>query len=302
MQNMVGVLGAFKEKYLAWMNLPSITKTDIIEIIIIAFLIYHVMLWFKNTRAWTLFKGLIVILVFVFVAALFQMNTNLWIAGKAFNVGIVALVVVFQPELRKALEDLGRKNFVSSIVSIDFSRGSEEKFSERTVNELVKACYEMGKVKTGALIVIENDVSLAEYERTGITLDSILTSQLLINIFEKNTPLHDGAIIVRGDRVVSATCYLPLSDNMELSKELGTRHRAAVGISEVSDSLTIVVSEETGKVSIATQGVLYRNVDADFLRSKLDFLRKHDIETNGGLDLLKRRLKNAKKIRQRGNK
>ena len=191
---------------------------------------------------------------------------------------------------------------MSSIVSIDFSRGSEEKFSERTVNELVKACYEMGKVKTGALIVIENDVSLAEYERTGITLDSILTSQLLINIFEKNTPLHDGAIIVRGDRVVSATCYLPLSDNMELSKELGTRHRAAVGISEVSDSLTIVVSEETGKVSIATQGVLYRNVDADFLRSKLDFLRKHDIETNGGLDLLKRRLKNAKKIRQRGNK
>ena len=261
-----------------------------------------VMLWFKNTRAWTLFKGLIVILVFVFVAALFQMNTILWIAGKAFNVGIVALVVVFQPELRKALEDLGRKNFVSSIVSIDFSRGSEEKFSERTVNELVKACYEMGKVKTGALIVIENDVSLAEYERTGITLDSILTSQLLINIFEKNTPLHDGAIIVRGDRVVSATCYLPLSDNMELSKELGTRHRAAVGISEVSDSLTIVVSEETGKVSIATQGVLYRNVDADFLRSKLDFLRKHDIETNGGLDVLKRRLKNAKKIRQRGNK
>ena len=160
----------------------------------------------------------------------------------------------------------------------------------------------MGKVKTGALIVIENDVSLAEYERTGIALDSILTSQLLINIFEKNTPLHDGAIIVRGDRVVSATCYLPLSDNMELSKELGTRHRAAVGISEVSDSLTIVVSEETGKVSIATQGVLYRNVDADFLRSKLDFLRKHDIEANGGLDLLKRRLKNAKKIRQRGNK
>lgn len=143
MQNMVGVLGAFKEKYLAWMNLPSITKTDIIEIIIIAFLIYHVMLWFKNTRAWTLFKGLIVILVFVFVAALFQMNTILWIAGKAFNVGIVALVVVFQPELRKALEDLGRKNFVSSIVSIDFSRCSEEKFSERTVNELVKACYEM---------------------------------------------------------------------------------------------------------------------------------------------------------------
>ncbi len=301
MQNMMGVLGAFKEKYLVWMNLPSITQTDIIEIIIIAFLLYHVMLWFKSTRAWTLFKGLVVILVFVLIAALFQMNTILWIAGRALNVGLMALVVVFQPELRKALEDLGRKNFVASIFSFDFSKDGEEKFSERTVNELVKACYEMGKVKTGALIVIENEILLTEYERTGITLDSQLSSQLLINIFEKNTPLHDGAIIVRGDRVLAATCYLPLSDNMELSKELGTRHRAAVGISEVSDSLTIVVSEETGKVSIAVRGVLYRNVDADFLRSKLDFMRKNDVETRR-LDLLKRRLKNAKKVRQHDNK
>ena len=295
MQNMVGVLGAFKEKYLAWMNLPSITKTDIIEIIIIAFLIYHVMLWFKNTRAWTLFKGLIVILVFVFVAALFQMNTILWIAGKAFNVGIVALVVVFQPELRKALEDLGRKNFVPSIVSIDFSRGSEEKFSERTVNELVKACYEMGKVKTGALIVIENDVSLAEYERTGIALDSILTSQLLINIFEKNTPLHDGAIIVRGDRVVSATCYLPLSDNMDISKALGTRHRAAVGVSEATDSVTLVVSEETGRVSVAVSGRLKSVKDGDELRDMLSVLVKRETENTGRFRIWKGRRRNERK-------
>ena len=301
MQNMVGVLGAFKEKYLAWMNLPSITKTDIIEIIIIAFLIYHVMLWFKNTRAWTLFKGLIVILVFVFVAALFQMNTILWIAGKAFNVGIVALVVVFQPELRKALEDLGRKNFVSSIVSIDFSRGSEEKFSERTVNELVKACYEMGKVKTGALIVVEDEIVLSEYERTGIAVDGILTSQLLINIFEKNTPLHDGAVIVRGDRVVAATCYLPLTDSLSISKDLGTRHRAAVGISEVSDSLTIVVSEETGRVSIALGGELYRNVDAEFLKNKLTYIQRRERELSK-IALWKRRLKDAKTARKNDNK
>lgn len=301
MQNMIGVLGAFKEKYLVWMNLPSITTTDVIEIILIAVLIYHVMMWFKSTRAWTLFKGLIVILVFVLIAALFQMNTILWIAGKALNVGLMALVVVFQPELRKALEDLGRKNFVASIFSFDFSKEGEEKFSERTGNELVKACYEMGKVKTGALIVIENEISLTEYERTGITLDSQLSSQLLINIFEKNTPLHDGAVIVRGNRVLAATCYLPLSDNMELSKELGTRHRAAVGISEVSDSLTIAVSEETGMVSIAVRGVLYRNVDADFLRSKLDFMRKNNVETRR-LDSLKRRLKNAKKVQQHNHK
>ena len=299
---MLATLDAFWQKASLYMNLPKISITDIVEIIIIAFLIYYMLVWIKNTRAWMLLRGLMVILLFVLLAALFQMNTIIWIARNTLNVLVIALVVSFQPEMRKALENLGRKNVLAFLFSFDSSKEDTGKFSDKTINEMVKACYEMGKVKTGALIVIENDVSLAEYERTGIALDSILTSQLLINIFEKNTPLHDGAIIVRGDRVVSATCYLPLSDNMELSKELGTRHRAAVGISEVSDSLTIVVSEETGKVSIATQGVLYRNVDADFLRSKLDFLRKHDIETNGGLDLLKRRLKNAKKIRQRGNK
>ena len=158
----------------------------------------------------------------------------------------------------------------------------------------------MGKVKTGALIVVENEIMLTEYERTGIALDSLVSSQLLINIFEKNTPLHDGAIIVRGNRVVSATCYLPLSDSLELSKDLGTRHRAAVGISEVSDSLTIVVSEETGKVSIAMGGQLYRNVDAEFLRSKLKFLQSSNIEPKR-FQLLKRRLRNVKKADKTGD-
>jgi diadenylate cyclase len=209
-------------------------------------------------------------------------------------VAIIALVVIFQPELRSALEQLGRKKFLSSIFSFEFSKSGIERFSEKTVNEMVKACYEMGKVKTGALIVIENEIMLTEYERTGIALDSIVSSQLLINIFEKNTPLHDGAIIVRRDRIISATCYLPLSDNMELSKELGTRHRAAVGVSEVSDSLTIVVSEETGKVSIASGGELYRNVDAEFLRSKLKFLQNNRIEPKR-FSILQRRLSRVKK-------
>ena len=173
--------------------------------------------------------------------------------------------------------------------------------SERTVNEMVKACYEMGKVKTGALIVIENDVQLGEYERTGIELDSILSSQLLINIFEKNTPLHDGAIIVRGNRVVAATCYLPLSDNLALSKDLGTRHRAAVGISEVSDSMTIVVSEETGKVSLAVEGELYRNIDEEFLKKKLSEGHLKDVE-NGKLIDWKRRLQNVKKAKEPSDK
>ncbi len=292
-------LQIFIDKYMGWK--PDMRTTDVVEILIIAFLIYQVMVWIKKTRAWMLLKGIIVILVFVALAGLFQMNTILWIAEKTINVAIIALVVIFQPELRSALEQLGRKKFISSLFSFDFSKGGEERFTDRTINELVKACYEMGRVKTGALIVIENEIMLTEYERTGIALDSLVSSQLLINIFEKNTPLHDGAIIVRGDRVVSATCYLPLSDNMELSKELGTRHRAAVGISEVSDSLTIVVSEETGKVSIASGSELYRNVDAEFLRSKLKFLQNNKVEPKR-FTILQRRFSHVKKADKVNNK
>lgn len=290
----MAMFGAFRNKYLTWLDLPVITVIDIVEIIIIAFLFYTVLVWIKSTRAWMLFKGLVVVLVFVLIAAVLQMNTILWLAEKALNVGMVSLVVVFQPELRRALEQLGRKNFLTGWLSISFAKEEVEKISEKTINELIKACYEMGKVKTGALIVMEDSVMLSEYERTGITVDAVLTSQLLINIFEKNTPLHDGAIIVRGDRIVSATCYLPLSDNMELSKELGTRHRAAVGISEVSDSLTIVVSEETGKVSVAQGGRLIRNVEQEELRKYLKELQKYEPEVKRK-DLLKRRLRNAKK-------
>ena len=238
-------------------------------------------------------KGIIVVALFVMVAAMFQMNTILWIVGKTINVAVIAIAVVFQPELRRALEQLGQKNFITSLFSFD-SQKSQERFSERVVGELVKATYEMAKVKTGALIVIEQDVVLSEYERTGIALDSLVSNQLLINIFEHNTPLHDGAIIVRGDRVVSATCYLPLSDNMELSKELGTRHRAAVGISEVCDALTIVVSEETGNVSIAIGGELYRNVDAEYLKGKLNFIRKGSMDV-GRFRIWKRRMKHVSK-------
>lgn len=262
-----GIL-AFRDKYLFWLNIPSVTVIDIVEIILIAFLLYSILVWIKNTRAWALFKGIIVILAFIMIAALFQMNTILWLAGKLINVGIIALAVIFQPELRKALDQLGRKRFFLGMFSWDMDRAIK-RFSERTAAEMVKATFEMAKVKTGALIVVEKDIMLTEYERTGIPLDSIVSSQLLINIFEKNTPLHDGAVIVRGERIVSATCYLPLSDNMELDKGLGTRHRAAVGISEVSDSLTIIVSEETGAVSIAVGGEIMRGLDAEELKWRL---------------------------------
>ncbi len=295
MQNVTFYIETLLEK--AYSYLPDVSVTDVVEICIISFLFYQVLLWIKNTRAWMLLKGILVILTFVLIAAIFQMNTILWLAEKTFSVGVVALVVIFQPEMRKALENLGRKNFLTSIIPIDFSKGTNEKFSDKTINELVKASFEMGKVKTGALIVVEDEIVLSEYERTGITVDGVLTSQLLINIFEKNTPLHDGAVIVRGDRVISATCYLPLSDSMTISKDLGTRHRAALGISEVSDSLTIVVSEETGKVSIALSGELYRNVDADFLRNKLAYIQKREQDISK-IESWKRRLKNVKKAGQ----
>lgn len=253
-----------------------IDVTDIVEIIIISFMLYEVLVWVKNTRAWQLMKGIITIFVFVALAAIFQLNTILWIVEKALNVFLIGVVVVFQPELRKALEQLGRKKFFAGL--FPDSNDANERFSDQTIQELVKATYEMAKVKTGALIVIEQETPLADYESTGIKLDSEISSQLIINIFEHNTPLHDGAVIMRGNRLAAATCYLPLSDNMELSKELGTRHRAAVGISEVTDSFTIVVSEETGGVSIAVGGRLFRNIDGEKLKSHLIKLQNKQID------------------------
>ena len=277
MQNFLGTLSQFYDNATGLFGMPDISFSfvDIVEILIISFLFYHILLWIKNTRAWNLFKGIIVILLFVLVAAIFQMNTILWLAENTLSVGLTALVIIFQPELRKALENLGGKNVLGKL--FDFGKVEENKFSDHTIDELIKACYAMGKVKTGALIVIEDEILLNEYVRTGIDIDAIISSQLLINIFEKNTPLHDGAIIVRNDRIVAATCYLPLSDNMELSKDLGTRHRAAVGMSEVSDAMIVVVSEETGGVSVAQGGILSRNLTESELRERFHAIqqRKH---------------------------
>lgn len=250
-------------------SLPNIHVTDVVEICIIAYFFYLILKWIKDTRAWVLLKGILIIAMFFVFAALFQMSTILWLGEKLLSALILGLIVVFQPELRHALETIGRSNFLKNFFTGKFSKNVEKRFSDRTINELIKACFDMAAVKTGALIVVEQDIVLTEYERTGIPVDGIVTSQLLINIFEKNTPLHDGAIIIRGDRVVSATCYLPLSDNFSISKDLGTRHRAAVGISEVSDSLTIVVSEETGAVSAAQDSKLLHDINERQLRELL---------------------------------
>ena len=267
---------------------------DVAEILIIAVLLYYALVWMKTTRAWILLKGLILILVFLLLAYFFRMTTILWMAQNVLGFAVTALIVVLQPELRKALEELGKKNIISSVLPFDNSHRVNEEFSEKTINEITKACVEMGKVRTGALIVIEQKVSLRDYERTGIDVDGIVTSQLLINIFEHNTPLHDGAVIIQGNRVVSATCYLPLSDNLGLSKELGTRHRAGVGISEITDSLTIIVSEETGKISVAYEGELERNLDADSLRDRMHKILNNPVEEHKNLRIWKGRSRDKK--------
>ena len=258
--------------------IPAIRLNNVLEILIISVLIYYILIWIRDTRAWTLLKGILVICAFMLFAYVFQMDTILWLFQNLISVAIISIFVLFQPELRRALEQLGRKNILSSFFNLSGSGAADEqtvKTVEKTKSEIIKACMEMSKVRTGALIVIEQDVQLSEYERTGIFLDSLVSSQLLINIFEHNTPLHDGAVFIRNNRIVAATCYLPLSDNMLLSKELGTRHRAGVGISEVSDSITLIVSEGTGMISVAHDGMLFRGLSQEELREQLSTLMKN---------------------------
>lgn len=292
-------IGQLLNEYISQISLPDVGIIDIIEILLISFFVYQFMVWIKKTRAYTLLKGILVVLSFVAIAYIFRMNTILWIVKNLTTIAITAILIIFQPELRKALEQLGQKKIVTSLIPFDSNKEIQERFTDKTINEIIKACFDMGEVKTGALIVIEQDIVLTEYERTGITLDAMISSQLLINIFEHNTPLHDGAVVVRGNRITAATCYLPLSDNMELSKQLGTRHRAGVGISEVTDSLTIIVSEETGQVSVAMNGKLTRNVSSGQLRSVLEKVQnKTALEDTKRIHLWKGRGKDEGKTNQ----
>ena len=295
MAGIIQDVGAFFDGLESWLSfLPRITIGSLTEIIIIAILVYFALLWIKSTRAWYLLRGIGMILAFALLAALFRWNTILWILDKSGAIAVTALVIIFQPELRKALEQLGSKNLFSELLLFDDGKEKQE-FSERTVNEIVKATFEMAKVKTGALMVIERNVSLREIERTGIEINGLVSSQLLINIFEHNTPLHDGAVVIRGNRVTAATCYLPLSDNMMISKELGTRHRAAVGISEVTDSMTIVVSEETGRVSLVEGGSLRRIADAEMLKEALASMERQEETGSSRFRIWKGKKKNERK-------
>lgn len=271
--------------------------TNLAEVAIIAYIVYIILLWIKNTRAWQLLKGVVFIFAFTLAAAIFRFDAILWLLSKVATIAVTALIIIFQPELRRALEQLGRSNFILNAFS--FSTKDKEEAYERDIDELVKASFELAMVKTGALIVLEKRESLQEFIKTGIKIDALISSQLLINIFEHNTPLHDGAVIIVGDRIDSATCYLPLSENTSISKALGTRHRAAIGISEVSDSVTIVVSEETGKVSITYQGRITTISSSKDLKNKLlNLLYSEYTNTysNNKFNIWKLRSKNERKI------
>ena len=225
----------------AMINLPNIGVNDVLDITIVAYLIYKLMIVIRNTRAWTLFKGIMIILAMAAVAYIFEFNTVLWIISNTISVGIIAIIIIFQPELRTALEKIGTSNMLNNLFKIDeHSKG--EKVSIKTIDEIVTGAKQMADAKTGAIIVIEQDVKLGEYEVTGIKLNATVSSELLVNIFEKNTPLHDGAVMVRDNMITYATCYLPLSNNPTINKKYGTRHRASIGISEISDAIVVVVS------------------------------------------------------------
>ena len=271
------VIKTFFSEY--YVRLEKLKATDLIEILIIAVVIYYFLRWIKTTNAWAVLKGLIFLLLFWFIASIFHLNAILWIFVNAVGVGITAIIILFQPELRKVLEQLGQKEIVPSF----FGAGTDDKsgLSDRDIDELVRGINTMAKEKTRALIVIEQQIDIQRYIDTGIVLDADISSGLLISIFEEGRPLHDGAVIIRGKKIVAATCYLPLSNNMQLSKDMGTRHRAAVGVSEESDSFTIIVSEETGKVSIAKGGEIIRGISGDLLKEQLYGMRKPEEKKKG---------------------
>ncbi|MCL2377854.1 MAG: diadenylate cyclase CdaA [Defluviitaleaceae bacterium] len=263
---------AFLDGLIEFTNIPVLTipafgPAQVLDILIIAGVLYLILRWVKRTHAWVLIRGIVIMLALWFIANVFDLVTLGWLLEHMFTVGLIALVVIFQPELRKVLEQMGRGQYLAS-----FKIDSEQKVyaTDQTIGEIIKAAKMMGEVDTGALIVIEQGVDLGEQERTGIAIDAQVSSQLLLNIFEKNTPLHDGAVIIRNNRVAAAKCILPLSAE-SLDSALGTRHRAAVGVSEVSDARVIVVSEETGTISVAIDGQLNRGVSESKMRELLLF-------------------------------
>lgn len=248
---------------LSKLSIPIIETSDILDISIVAFFIYILMNWIRETRAWSLFKGIMIILLLSILSFNLNLYATFWIIEKTLSVGIIAIIILFQPEFRKGLEQIGKGSFAKNL----FVAGdSNEKIPKKTLDEILTACFIMSKYKTGAIIVVEQSVPIGDFEDSGVPVDAIITSQLLINIFENKTPLHDGAVIIRSNRISRACCILPLT-NSEIGLDLGTRHRAAVGASEVCDAYVFVVSEETGGVSISQNGKLKKSLSREQIES-----------------------------------
>ena len=262
--------------------LSSFTPMDLLDIAIISFVIYKVTLWIQTTKARSLFKGILVILIVWGFSSVLELTAIYWLINSFFSIGIIAMIIVFQPELRRVLEEIGRGKFAPH-----FGEGEEESLFIKTTNEVVSAVGSLAKTGTGALIIIEGEVTLGEIERTGVKLDALISSQLLANLFEHNAPLHDGAVLLRKHRIVAASCILPLTE-AEIGKELGTRHRAAVGVSEAYDCMAIIVSEETSAISIARKGKLTKNINTENLQrillsgAKSEYRKKLVLWKGGG--------------------
>ncbi|MFD0961064.1 diadenylate cyclase CdaA [Paenibacillus chungangensis] len=236
---------------------------DIIDVGIVSFIIYKMILLVRGTRAVQLLKGIFVLVATWGISTWFNLYTLKWVMNQMFTFGIVTILIIFQPELRRVLEQLGRGNLFSRSSSLERTVISE------SIEEVIRAVQYMAQRKCGALIVFERQTGVSELIESGTSMESRISSELLINIFTPNSPLHDGAVIIRGSQIMAAGCYLPLSENPFISKELGTRHRAAIGVSEVSDALSIVISEETGQVSLSLNGMIVRDINEESLISKL---------------------------------
>ncbi|BAH05315.1 diadenylate cyclase CdaA [Clostridium kluyveri] len=249
-------------------SVKNISITSIMDILVVAYILYKVYMLIKETRAEQLLKGIMLIIFLIPISSFFNLVMLNWILTKTLTIGVLSIVIIFQPEIRRALEHLGRTAFNDKHILAD------EEIMEKVVTEIVTSVESLSQSKTGAIIVIEQVTGLGDVINTGTKLDAVISSSLLENIFVVNTPLHDGATIIRNDRIVSAGCFLPLTNNNQLNKKLGTRHRAAIGISENSDALVIVVSEETGIISFVANGKLMRNYTKDRLKKVLTAIMK----------------------------
>lgn len=256
-----------------------ISVNDLVDILIVAYLFYKILRFIKDTRAEQLFKGVVILLIVTQISGIFKLHTLYWILVKILELGFILPFIIFQPELRAGLEHLGRNTNLFRIGSQ--TKDSYEIDTENTIGEILDAVYDMAARKIGALLVLEGKTKLNEIVETGTEIDAKITKQILCNIFIPNTPLHDGALIIREGKIKSAACFLPLTQRKDLSKDLGTRHRAGIGVSEISDALILIASEETGHVSIARSGKIYRNISKERLANILKNFYKNNTEEKG---------------------